>query len=183
MRSAFGTATPRAGSTFDPREFREVAGVRSASKVAALCGIMSAADWHRKLASEEGRDWRADIEQHARELGGSTKKRGITYLAAPYSHPSRHVMYQRYTDITKHAAQMMREGFIVFSPITHSHPIAAYGELPRSWEYWQEFDRTILEACQRIRVLMLPGWEQSAGIAGELEIAEELGLTIEFTEP
>lgn len=85
--------------------------------------------------------------------------------------------------MTKTAARLMQAGFNIFSPITHSHLIAGFGDLPTSWEYWREFDRAYLRACRMLIVLKLPGWEQSRGVTGEIEIARELGLPIVYMEP
>jgi hypothetical protein len=106
----------------------------------------------------------------------------ITYLAAPYSHRSKHVMEFRFWAINKVASKMIRDGVCVFSPISHTHPIAESGGLPVDFDYWQRHNRAWLERCQKVVVLKLDGWTHSRGVAAEIEIARELGIPVEYLE-
>ena len=74
----------------------------------------------------------------------------------------------------------MKAGYYVFSPISHTHPIAMACALPQGWEYWSGFDRAYLEHCNKVFVLCIPGWEKSVGVTAEIGIANELGLPIEY---
>lgn len=106
--------------------------------------------------------------------------KSLTYLAQPYSHPDPEVREQRYRDGCAAASRLMQQGLKVFAPIPHSHGIAAHGGLPTSWEYWESYDRTILEMCEKLLVLKLDGWEQSVGVLAEMDIAFELGIPVEY---
>lgn len=107
----------------------------------------------------------------------------LVYLAVPYSHPDAEVRERRFAAANKTAATLMRKGEHIISPISHTHPIALAGGLPLGWDYWESYDRAILEACRKIVVLMLDGWRESKGITGEIAIAKELGLEIEYLKP
>lgn len=109
--------------------------------------------------------------------------RTLIYLAVPYSHPDARVRDARFHAVNNEAARMMADGLHVFSPISHTHPIALAGDLPTDWAFWQEYDKAILRACCKLVVLMLPGWDASKGIAGEMVIAREMAIPIEFIEP
>lgn len=104
----------------------------------------------------------------------------FTYLAAPYSHAERDVRVFRFNEINKFAAELMRAGELVYSPISHTHPIAEAGDLPRGWEYWERYDTAFIEHSRRIVVLMLPGWVESKGVTAEIGIAERLGTPVTF---
>ena len=106
----------------------------------------------------------------------------LTYLAAPYSHESLAVRYQRFAKINEAAAKLMRDGVMVFSPISHTHPIAIAGDLPTDFDYWAIYDRAMIERCQKLIVLKLDGWQHSRGVAAEIEIARELGIPVEYLE-
>lgn len=106
--------------------------------------------------------------------------RKLTYLACPYQHTDKQIMRERFDAVNRAAAQLMREGMYIFSPISHTHPIAECGDLPRGWDYWEAYDRALLSCCSRLIVLQLPGWEQSVGVRAEIAIAKELGLDIEY---
>ena len=104
----------------------------------------------------------------------------MIYLACPYSHPDPAVREQRFDAVNKAAARLMADGRHVFSPISHTHPIALVGELPLGWDYWQEYDRIMLAACSEVIVLILDGWQQSKGVQGEIAIARDMGLPISY---
>lgn len=102
--------------------------------------------------------------------------KSLIYLAAPYSDPDPAVSQRRFELINVAASYMMRQGLRVFSPISHSHPIAMAGGLPTGWEYWEAYDSAILSTCWAFVVLMLPGWHLSVGVGGETNIARNLQL-------
>ena len=77
---------------------------------------------------------------------------------------------------------MLRHGVPVFSPIAHTHPIAAYG-LPMEWAFWEAQDRAFLEACSEVQVLMLDGWRESKGVSAEIALASELSKPVLYVEP
>lgn len=116
------------------------------------------------------------------EKAAATSSPALTYLAVPYSHPNPAIREARFRSVNRVAAALMAQGMHIFSPISHTHPIAIEGDLPGHWAYWQAYDRAMLTACKKLIVLKLDGWEQSAGIAGEISIAQELGIEIEYLD-
>lgn len=109
-----------------------------------------------------------------------TTKQTLIYLAAPYRHNNPAVVEWRVEQINRKCAELMAAGHLVFSPISHSHPIAMQGNLPKNWAFWENYDRVMLSKCDELLVLKLPGWETSEGVQAEIRIAEGLGLTISF---
>ena len=103
----------------------------------------------------------------------------MIYLASPYSHPYAAVREARYRAACEKAAAMMRDGLRVYSPIVHSHPLAVLG-LPGDWDFWAEHNTAMLERSSSVCVLTLPGWEESRGIAAEVEIARALHLPVRY---
>lgn len=108
---------------------------------------------------------------------------GLVYLATPYSHPDPAVRLQRFHRVNLMAARLMEKGFRIFSPISHTHPIAEAGDLPLDWAFWQQYDRAMLAACAAMIVYRQPGWEDSIGVAAETTLARELGLPIMYVDP
>jgi Domain of unknown function (DUF1937) len=104
----------------------------------------------------------------------------LVYLACPYSHPEASVRESRFQAANRAAAELMRSGLFVFSPISHTHPIAIAGDLPLGWDFWEGYDRAILAACGRMIVLMLDGWRESKGVQAEIGIAQEMGLPVVY---
>ena len=106
----------------------------------------------------------------------------LIYLATPYSHHSHAVMLARFEQACRIAGRLMEQGMIVFSPIAHTHSIAVHCGLPRGWIYWQRYDRVMIGAATKVLVVKMEGWEESKGIAGEIAIANELGIPVEYME-
>ena len=104
------------------------------------------------------------------------------YLASPYSDPDNIpvVEEERFRAACRKAADIMKEGYIVFSPIAHGHPIAKHGELPKDITYWRETDQSFIEWADEVWFLMIPGWTKSKGMALEVEIAMELGEPMKY---
>lgn len=106
----------------------------------------------------------------------------MIYLACPYSHPDAAVRLSRFQAANIAAARLMRAGEIVFSPISHSHPMVEHG-LPGDWEFWERFDRIMLRACCEMVVLAVDGWEESRGVAAEIRLADEMDIPIRMWDP
>lgn len=106
----------------------------------------------------------------------------LIYLASPYSHPDHDVREQRFQLACAAASRLMANGKHVFSPIAHTHPIALAGDLPKNWEYWKSYDQRMLRCCDEIHVLLLDGWQESVGVAAEMEIAKAIGLPLFYMD-
>ena len=103
------------------------------------------------------------------------------YLATPYS-GTLDQKVSRFKAVNKVAARLMREGNLVFSPISHTHPIALAGELPGDWMFWKEYDRTFIEWCDEVHVLKQDGWEDSVGIRNEIMIAAAMEKPVRYID-
>jgi hypothetical protein len=96
------------------------------------------------------------------------------YLASPYTHPDPEIVNARVKAINAHAAHLMRpgQGHIVFSPISHSHPIAMENNLPTTFEFWAKQNHAMIDWCNVVMVLRLYRWQESKGIADEIRYAK-----------
>lgn len=97
------------------------------------------------------------------------------YLACPYSHnPMR-----GFIESSKAAARLMEAGNVVFSPISHSHPVAVHGGLDAMDQaFWLRQDLPFLKESDVLMVLQLPGWECSKGVKREIDYAGELQIPV-----
>lgn len=106
----------------------------------------------------------------------------LVYLAVPYTHEDPTVMEWRFNVVNEVAGRLMKQGIHIFSPISHTHPIAVTCDLPRGFDFWEQYDRAILQVCRKVIVLRLFGWEQSKGVQAEIKIATELGIPVEYID-
>jgi hypothetical protein len=108
------------------------------------------------------------------------KKNKFIYLACPFSHQEEKVREERFNKANIAAAYLMSLGHVVFSPISHMHPIAKIANLPKEWDFWEKFDRVFLENSNELYVLDIDGWDKSTGVRAEIEIAKSLNLPIKL---
>jgi hypothetical protein len=106
----------------------------------------------------------------------------LIYLASPYSHKDPVVKELRFRSAARIGAKMMAAGKYIFSPISHTHPIALAGKLPGEWQFWEGYDRVMIKCCQRLTVAKIDGWETSTGVQAEIKIANELGIPVDYVE-
>lgn len=107
----------------------------------------------------------------------------FVYLACPYSDPDLAVRRFRFVEATRAAAKLTKQGFTVFSPITHSHPMAAVNpDLPGDLSFWGPRNSHFLDHSCKMVVLKLPGWERSAGVQAEIAFCEDNGIPVEYSE-
>ena len=105
-------------------------------------------------------------------------KSKIIYVALPYSHPERAMRTRRFLAANRYAAKLMLAGHVVFSPISHSHPISIHLDNSCDSEFYLKQDLPFMRACDEMHILCLYGWEESSGIKAEVELAKELGMKV-----
>jgi hypothetical protein len=108
------------------------------------------------------------------------KQSGFTYLACPYSHPEQEVRDWRVQQVLKATANLMNDGWLVFSPIGHTYQLEPLlkPELGQSHDFWMKQDIALLRHASSLTVLMLPGWLQSTGVDEEIHIAKMCNIPI-----
>lgn len=108
------------------------------------------------------------------------------YLGCPYSHSDWKQRELRFHLVSRAAGRLMLQGHVVYSPISHSHPVCCVtpGLRPKGWEdFWREQDFWFLARAERLTILALPGWERSVGLQAEIAYAEARGIEIEQELP
>jgi hypothetical protein len=107
----------------------------------------------------------------------------IKYLAIPYSHDNEEVREIRFEIANAVSALLMKKGEVIFSPISHTHPMVKYG-LPGDWAYWEEQDTHFLNVCGAFYAVMLKGWDVSTGVTAEISyMVEQRGIQINYINP
>lgn len=103
----------------------------------------------------------------------------MIYVAAPYTHSDPAVVKQRMITFAQVMSNLITAGEHPVSPLMN-HFLVGYAktDFPLTWEYWQEYSRSLLKICTELYVITMDGWEQSTGVAAEIEMASQLNLPI-----
>ncbi len=110
---------------------------------------------------------------------------GFVYLASAYSlQPD---LNEAALAAGRAAADLMRLGYVVYSPIALGHAIVHADSLrrddpigARDWKLWKEQATPFLERCDMVVVLEMDGWQRSLGVAWEIDWARTHGLPIRW---
>lgn len=112
----------------------------------------------------------------------------LIYLAIPYSwNPE-----IAYDIANKVSATLMKQGYIVFSPISHSHPIANNLDesLRKDHEFWMKQDLPILAKCDQLWIVNIKGVDidskklisESRGVQAEINFAKKTNKEIIYID-
>ena len=106
----------------------------------------------------------------------------MIYLASPYTHPDSNIEYLRYKAVYFHTLAMIKNGFGVFSPILYGYQFHVKGDLKGDFAQWENLNKMMIEKAEVVLVLMLDGWQTSAGVTTEIKYAQELGKRIQYVQ-
>ena len=105
----------------------------------------------------------------------------MNYLASPYT-GTQHEMRKRYGLALRATASLIAEKIWTYSPIVHCHEMAVLYNMPRDIDFWREYDTDTVHTCRELYVLQIPGWQESAGVAYEMRLAEKYNKPIRYLE-
>jgi len=112
------------------------------------------------------------------------RKDALCYLATPYSRYFDGDLERAFVDASKLAAKLLLAGVKVYSPIAHTHPLAIHGNLdPLDHSIWLPFDEAMMDAAHILIVAHMDGWQESKGVAHEIEFFEKRGKPIYDLDP
>lgn len=102
----------------------------------------------------------------------------LVYLASPYS-KYEDGLTSAFLEAAKLGGALMTHKVMVFSPITHSHPFAAYGGLnPHDHDMYMKLDKLFMPMCDALAIGMLEGWSESKGVLEEIAIFQKAGKPV-----
>lgn len=96
----------------------------------------------------------------------------IVYIAGPYRARTGWLVEQNIRRAEKVAYRVWLAGHVALCPHTNSR--FPHGDVPDS--HWLAGTMELMRRCDG--VIVLPGWEQSAGTVGEIRAAEEAGIPV-----
>lgn len=99
------------------------------------------------------------------------------YLAIPYSG----MTASSYFQANRAMAVLLKLGYNVFSPITHSHPMSDYN-MPQNWEFWEKIDYQFIDWADEV-IVLIPNEghlvvNDSTGVQAEIKYAEKTGKPV-----
>lgn len=103
------------------------------------------------------------------------KIQGMAYIAIPYTgamgpKASLEDREKSFHVVNRIAAIFLLQGELVYSPITHSHPIHFYmGEAGNDHQLWMKYDEAMAECCNRLYVVCYGSYRESRGVMMEIE--------------
>lgn len=104
-------------------------------------------------------------------------------MASPYSHPDPAVRERRYQAACRQAAEILRLGIPVFSPVVYRHALLEYG-LPHDWAFWRrKMERKYRALCDQVWVLMLDGWRESVDVQTKIVWALKGRKRVLYVDP
>lgn len=93
---------------------------------------------------------------------------GFFYLGSPLTHDEAAVRYERYQEAIRAAAWLTQRGIWCYSPIIQTFEMSNRYKMPYTFEFWDRYNQEMIKASQGMFLLMLDGWEKSAGLTAEL---------------
>lgn len=100
------------------------------------------------------------------------------YLAIPYTGNEK----KSFETANRVAAIIYNAGFLVFSPISHTHPICVQCKLPSDFSFWKALDKSFVDWCDEVWVITESEFEvsNSKGVQSEMGMARSAGKPIRF---
>lgn len=106
----------------------------------------------------------------------------MIYLASPYSGTPAQ-QRTRFEQTQAFVVYHFRLGVPLLSPIVYCHTIAEQHKLPGDALFWRFLNDELIQVCDQMWVLKLPGWDLSEGVAAEIQTAERLLIPLHYKEP
>src|SRR6516164_1938445 len=106
----------------------------------------------------------------------------LVYLATPYSkYPAG--LEKAHSEAARLTGELLKLGLRVYSPISHTHPIAVYAGInPLDHSIWLPFDQAIMSKSDALLVAKMDKWEESYGIGEEIKWFGEAGRPIHYLD-
>lgn len=92
----------------------------------------------------------------------------MIYIASPYTHHDCRVEEERYKEVMRYTAYLLRKKEWCYSPIVHCHEMAKEHQLPTTADFWFEYNFKMLKKVDNLHVLCIEGWNKSVGVASEV---------------
>ncbi len=105
----------------------------------------------------------------------------MNYIAIPYgaTEEIRATRMEQFWDVCSY---LIGKGYDIQSPMTLIPAVLRDPTIPYDWVFWSNYSHKMLQNSDKLIVVMLEGWEQSTGVAGEILEAKRLGKEVEYMQ-
>lgn len=110
-------------------------------------------------------------------------KHKLVYLAGPYSKYQNKDALMTAIMTVSGMYQMQNAGHHVVSPLFNHFSLAHVPSMGSDYAFWGDYSRNLLARCDKLIVIMFPGWDESTGVADEVKTAQAAGIEVEFVDP
>lgn len=108
---------------------------------------------------------------------------GYWYVATPYS-KYKGGLEAAYLAAHDVSADLHNAGVRNYTPIVYTHTLAhELGIDPRDHEFWMDADYPFMERAHGLIVAGMDGWDESDGVAYEIDMFTDAGKPIVFLDP
>lgn len=107
----------------------------------------------------------------------------MIYVASAYTHKDPAVREARFKIVRDWVmSEIKATGLSLFAPIAYTHEYARDFGMPFDAKFWYNFNKGFIIPCSEMWVLMMPGWKDSVGIQGEIDLCNQLGIPVVYKE-
>ena len=100
------------------------------------------------------------------------------FVISPYTDDDLEVIAHRVKEAERYVASLVRQGVVVYSTIAAMDHIVKTYQLPSDYPFWQKHCEQMISCSSKVHILMLDGYDESTGVADELQIAVSMGKPI-----
>lgn len=106
----------------------------------------------------------------------------LIYVAHAYYNPNPLIRHSRAFIVSQYISQHLKDHDVYYSPVMHGLGIlSVFPEEDKQDSYnWAQHNEQMLELCNEVRVICFTGWEDSVGLANELDVCTEKGIPVSW---
>lgn len=105
------------------------------------------------------------------------------YIAMPYSDTDPDIVAFRMGVFARCDNVFIKQGAFTVSPLQKHFTAIDASAVPGDWDFWKGYSEAYLSISQVMVVIMLDGWMNSTGVAGELAFCRSRNIPIVYLTP
>lgn len=84
----------------------------------------------------------------------------------------------------KYLAQLHKDNtdVVFLAPMVQQYPISQFLNVPATWNQWNQMCVELISRSDEVLVLKFAGWEDSVGVAGEIQTAKAFSKPLRFQD-